>query len=176
MMRAVDRLAELLAADAGIGVPAGRIGAARPAGPGDLPALAVSVVAGADGQAVVGRLVREAGGRTDAAATLQGMLQLEIWAGAAAAVSTAARGVEQRLTDRTSARARGFIRLSPARLEAMEEVRRERAVGSPFAAWLQRLEYRFAFEDVTGETDGAGIIERIDVALDGQLAETLVIR
>jgi hypothetical protein len=106
----------------------------------------------------------------------RGTLELELWASAAAGVTQLARQVQDRLAQRTTARACGFLRLEPARLHASIATTHLSPTGSSFAAWTQRLAYGFAFEAVlAGEVSGDGIIRRIDVGLEDGLSETLTI-
>lgn len=95
-----------------------------------------------------------------------GTAALDVWASTFAELDDLARRVQRRLADSSAARERGFLKLSPKRLDTAAEVRFAPAVGSPFAAWVQRLEYSFVFEAEDGGAESAGTrIVRIDADL-----------
>lgn len=103
----------------------------------------------------------------------QGLMQLDIWANSANEIGQISAGVQSRLaSDRGLLREKGFIFLSPARLEAAENVGHTPPIGSPFSVWKQKLGYRFAFEAEAGGEISSGVpIRRIDVDLKPPVPE-----
>jgi hypothetical protein len=103
----------------------------------------------------------------------EGTLALEAWATTFALVDGITARVQEHLGRRAAARERGFLRLAPAALESAAEIRQD---GATFAAWVQRLAYRFTFEAQDGGAESTGTrIKRIDVGMNGALTESLVI-
>jgi hypothetical protein len=107
---------------------------------------------------------------------LQGALLLELWSASAADAATLAERLQDRLGEAALPRTYGFLKLAPQRVESAESLQQTSGVGSPFAAWRQRLEYTFAHEFTGGgeATDGAAI-RRIDVEIDDATPDSLTI-
>ena len=107
---------------------------------------------------------------------VRGTLELEVWGAQSSTVADLARRVQDRLRLRQESRALGFLRLDPAKLEAASAGVFPSSGTTPVSAWMQRLEYAFAFEGApAGARSEGGIIRRIDAAIDGQIDETLTI-
>ncbi len=102
-----------------------------------------------------------------------GAVTLEFWGTDADEVGDLSRSVEAKLRNRlVLLRQKGFSSLRPKRLEAAEGLRVDPPQGSPFGAWKQRAEYRYAFEAEEGGELSSGVaIERIDVDVDDHLEE-----
>ena len=103
---------------------------------------------------------------------VRGTLAVEVWGSQGTTVATLARGVHDRLQLRHESRPLGFLRLDPARLEPVAPG----TIGASGTAWMQRLEYAFAFEsNPAGARSEGGIIRHITAEIDGQLDESLSI-
>ena len=82
----------------------------------------------------------------------------------------------ERLYRRDWLREHGFSLLVPVRFEAREWVRLTPATGSPFSAWRQRIDLRFACEILDPLTPtGEGIIRQVDVDITGETPDDFAI-
>lgn len=106
-----------------------------------------------------------------------GSMTLDIWSNNLNQGSEIARKLQQKLSsNRALLRQKGFLKLQPAGLEAVENIQHGAAIGSPFTAWKQKLTYKFAFEAQEGGELSSGIpIKRIDVDMDDHIDESLSI-
>lgn len=170
----VDGFARLLAADPSPVLPASRIRAQRPSLASDLPFVAIGLQLGAPSGRGLGRLIqgeRRAPVPGDPplseqwALRFNGVATLELWHASKEGIVILALRADERLSERRSTCAHGFLQLEPAGLGPAEHTTRSASVGSAFSAWSQLLEYRFQFETWPDPEDGGGIIERIDVDL-----------
>jgi len=161
-------------------LPSGSIAPRRPAAPGDLPAVALSVTAERSDELGFGRLVRGSDQLPDERTRddvrgdrLAGTVVFEVWASQSGGAGQVARALETKLGgERAALRERGFAWLRPASLEPMESVRQDPGGASGFPAWRQRLAYRFLFESLEGgEIEDGGLIRRVDVDLVEQAGE-----
>jgi hypothetical protein len=175
MAEVPTRLAEVLAAAPDPVLSSGSIGARLPSSAGEMPAIAISLTVESSDSLGLGRLVRgwdeipnssnvrdeTRGDRYD------GVVSLEVWGASFAQVSGISQSLETRLgADRTLLREKGFVSLRPAGLAAAENVMHPAATSAAFAAWRQRVDYRFIFETQEGgEPIDGGLIERVDVDL-----------
>ena len=173
MTLVVDGFARLLAADEPI-LPTSRVGARRPALPSDLPFLTLALEFAEPSKRGLGRLVqgeRKAPTPGDPplseqwALQFNGLATLELWATSDVGVAQTAMRVGERLSNRGTTREHGFLKLDPAGLGPAEHTTRIASSGSDFAAWSQRLAYRFHYETWPDPVDGGGIIDRIDVEM-----------
>jgi hypothetical protein len=172
----VQRLAELLASQPEPVLPAARIGSRRPSAGAEVPALTVGVAVDSGHRGSLGRELRldDRGRELRRGDVYSGLLELEAWAETPAVLDQLTGRLQQRLAASAEpARARGFLRLQPARLDPAEQLLRQPAVGAAFAVWRQPLGYRFTceLEEVPAPDEG-GVIRRIDVAVGDGLAES----
>jgi hypothetical protein len=140
-----------------------------------MPAIAISLTIESAGALGLGRLVRDwdeipnsesireelRGDRYD------GVVSLEVWGTSFTQVAGISQSLEQRLGgDRSLLRQKGFISLRPAGLASAENIMHPATSNAAFAAWKQRLDYRFVFETREGgQPVDDGRIERVDVEL-----------
>jgi len=176
LMLVVQRAAEALASQPDPVLPAARIGARRPSAGAEVPALTIGVVVDAEHPRGLGRELRldERGREVLRGDVYSGLLELEAWAETTSTLDQLTTRLQHRLTTSFEpARTRGFLRLQPARLDPAEQVLRQPAVGSAFAVWRQRLNYRFTCEvqEVPPPSDG-GPIQRVDVVVGDGVVES----
>lgn len=174
MVEVALRLAEVLAAAPNPVLSSGSIGARVPSSGGEMPAIAISLTVDSFESLGLGRLVRSWDRVPDSESTREetrgdrydGIVSLDVWASGFAQASALSQRLETRLRQRALLREKGFVALQPAGLGAAENVLQPAATSAAFAAWKQRLAYRFVFETQEGGelTDG-GLIERVDVDL-----------
>ncbi len=102
-----------------------------------------------------------------------GNISFEVWENSFNLARDLSRRLQDKLqTDRVLLRAKGFQSLQPLSLGAIENVSQAATVGSAFAAWKQKLEYKFAFESEDGGELSSGVpIKRIDVDMDDFIVE-----
>jgi hypothetical protein len=103
----------------------------------------------------------------------QGTITLEVWGGNPTETSTLAQQLQTKLASgEAGLRQSGFASLTPATLEAAENVTYQPATGSTFPVWRQRLAYRFHFDlEQGGETSSGGPIQKINVNMDDAVIE-----
>jgi hypothetical protein len=172
----VDRVVDLLARTPQPVLSAERLAARRPAVASDVPAIAIGVELAGEQPRGLGRdLGPDARGADSRRGDLySGTLAFDIYAANAGSSHALAGALEQRLAgSREDLRASGFLRLEPIGLRPAEQVVHQPAAGSPFAAWRQRLDYRFSceIEDEPPEDIG-GRIRRVDVEMRGDLPDS----
>jgi hypothetical protein len=175
MAEVASNLAEILAHSPDAVLPLGSIGPRVPSNGGELPSIAISLTLDSSVSLGLGRLVRSwdqlPDGDTVREETrgdrYQGIVSLEIWAGSSGQAAAISQSLEARLErDRLPLRDRGFVALQPAGFAAAENVMHPPATSAAFAAWKQRLAYRFVFETREGGELASGErIARIDVDL-----------
>ena len=102
-----------------------------------------------------------------------GNISIEVWENSFNLVRALSRKLQDKLqTDRALLRAKGFQSLQPLSLGTIENVLQAVTAGSAFAAWRQKLEYKFAFEAEDGGELSSGVpIKRIDVEMDDFIVE-----
>jgi hypothetical protein len=174
MAQVSTRLTEVLAAAPAV-LSSGSIGARLPSSAGEMPAIAISLTIDSSDSLGLGRLIRGwdeipetetvrdelRGDRYD------GVVSLEVWGSSFNQVAGISQSLEVRLDgDRSLLREKGFLSLRPAGLAPAESVLHPAAASAAFAAWKQRLDYRFVFETREGgEPIDDGRIKEIDVDL-----------
>ena len=104
----------------------------------------------------------------------KGTLTLEVWAGTFEQTDAIARRLQDRVRAEPSLlRDKGFVQLRPVSLAPAQNTLHEPPGTSAFAAWRQKLQYRFTFEaEEGGELSSGGVIERVDVDMNGALPES----
>ncbi|MCI0486804.1 MAG: hypothetical protein L0229_09410 [Blastocatellia bacterium] len=103
-----------------------------------------------------------------------GSMAIEIWAGSFTQADDLSRKLQDILkSSRARLREKGFFMLNPLSLGTIENTLRTPPLGSPFPVWKQEIGYVFAFEaEEGGELSGGIPIERINVDMDDQIAES----
>lgn len=176
--RAIEAFIGMLAGLPPAALPAGRIGLARPAGAAALPCIVVSIARARESVVGLGRLVQleqPEPGRwaTTSGSRVRGELQLELWAADAAAVTSLAEVVLERIGAQANAlRSAGFVDLS---LTSVGPAQPSRA-GAADAQMLP-LVFAAVFEHlVTPPPSGEGVIATVHVDLLGEVDESMDIR
>ena len=152
-----------------------RIGMRRPASPGELPMVAVSLAAvrespvGIGGHVALSRIAPEEWATTSGS-RCTGELHAELWADTATGVSSLTSAVLDRLDAQASAlRAAGFVDLSLRGLGPAQP-----ATAGSGAALMMPLVFETTFEHLrTPPPGGEGIIRTVHVDLTGEHAESM---
>ncbi len=174
MAEVPTRLRELLTAAPPV-LASGNIGARVPASAGEMPAIAISLAIDNAEPLGLGRLIRDWDEIPNSESIREelrgdrygGVVSLDVWGTSFNEVAGTSQSVELRLSgDLTLLREKGFVSLRPAGLAAAENIMHPATTTAAFAAWKQRLDYRFVFETREGgEPVDDGRIEQIDVDL-----------
>lgn len=174
MVEVPARLTEVLAAAPAV-LSSGSIGARLPSNGGEMPSIAISVAIDTSDSLGLGRLIRGWDEIPESESVRDelrgdryaGVVSLEVWGTTFAQVAGISQNLELRLDgERTLLREKGFVDLRPAGLAPAENVMHPAATSAAFAAWKQRLAYRFVFETREGgEPIDDGRIKEIDVDL-----------
>ena len=99
-----------------------------------------------------------------------GAINLEVWGGSSAELSTLAGKLQTKLyTDRAGLRQSGFGVLQPAGLSAAESIAYQPGTGSAFPVWKQTLTYKFHFDfEQGGDASSGGPIRKINIGLPAE--------
>jgi hypothetical protein len=179
LSQVVDRVVGLLARTPDPVLSAERLAARRPAVASDVPAIAIGVELTRDQPRGIGRelgLDRQ-GADVRHGDIYSGTLAFEIYAANPGSSAALAGAVERRLSGPAEdVRSQGFLRLEPAGLLPAEQIVQQPAAGSAFAAWRQRLDYRFSCEIEEQPPDSAGgPIRRVDIEMGGDLPDSFAV-
>jgi hypothetical protein len=140
-----------------------------------MPAIAISLAIESAESLGLGRLIRDWDEIPNSESIREelrgdryaGVVSLEVWATTFTQVTGISQSLELRLSGHRSAlRQKGFINVRPAGLAPAENIMHPATSNAAFAAWKQRLDYRFVFETREGgQPVDDGRIERVDVDL-----------
>lgn len=103
-----------------------------------------------------------------------GVMNVEIWSDSFNSTDEISRRLQDKLKEgQTVLKQKGFMKLLPASLEPVANMRYESSIGSPFSVWNQKLAYKFTFDAEEGGELSSGIpIKRIDVDMDEHIKES----
>jgi hypothetical protein len=173
----IDRLAEVLAMPEVI-LSANSVSARKPSRGSEVPGIAVSLLIEQTKGSGVRRYIRTVEWREEVTASrYSGVMTLDVYTNTFEQTDELCRKVQTRFTaSQTLLREKGFLALQPLRLDPAENVLLTPTSGSPFPVWQQKLAYRFTFEAEEREAlSEGGPIQRIDVDMNGRIAESLSI-